>query len=117
MATLTEIVNRKGDAAVASQQIADIAEIVTKAREEYGNTDAEVSTTKVNTCDGMVDLKYLSDSDKVAVAAGEIARIRVQAIEAVECTEGANLAREVERLVAVNPVLTNITTASESEYI
>jgi len=113
--TLTQIVN--DEKMEASEKLEAINKKVKKARKAYGNEDVVIATPRVHTCDGLVDLKYLSDADKAALAAQEITSIRIRAIEATEATEGAVLTREIERLLATNSTLVNILAASDNEYI
>lgn len=115
--TLTEIINAPKKVLDASEKVVAIAKKVEQARKVYGNTDAEITAPEVNTCEGAVDLAFLDAADKVAVAGSEIRKIRVQAIETTKQTEGSVLDAEVVRLIAVNPVLCNITAATESAYI
>jgi len=115
--SLTQIINADEKTMDASAKLEAITGKVNKARKAYGNTDVEIDTPKVNTCEGRVDLQYLPDTDKVALAAQEIRMIRMRAIEAVEAIDGAVLDKEVERLLAVNATLVNLTATSDSEYI
>lgn len=101
----------------ATDKVAKLTEIVNKARAAYGNEKAEITAPKIHTCDGMVDLRYVSADDKVAVAGNELRKIKTAAIEVVSATEGALLDKEIERLIAVNPVLANLAAASDSDYI
>ena len=112
--TLTQILNSKKK---APKKLEMVAEVVAKARKKYGNTDEEITSPEVNTTEGMTDLAYLTDVDKVAMATKEINSIRVKAIESTKVTEGTILDREIERLLAINPVLTNLDSASGSEYV
>lgn len=112
---LTEII--QSEDLKADEKLSKIAKKVAKAREEYGNTDAEITAPTVNTTDGLTSLKFLSAKDKVELAALSIKAIRIEATEIVEQVEGASLSREVERLLATDAVLCNIMTKSENEYI
>jgi len=113
--TLTQIIN--DDKTEAAAKLPAISRIVSKARKAYGNSDVEIDIPEINTCEGKTGLQYLTAEDKVAVAANEISAIRVCAIEATKATDGAVLDREIERLLAVNPVLVNLETESGSDYI
>lgn len=112
--TLTQILNSKKKAA---KKLEMVAEVVAKARKKYGNTDEEITSPEVNTTEGMTDLAYLTDADKVVMASKEINSIRVKAIESTKVTEGTVLDREIERLLAINPVLANLDSTSGSEYV
>lgn len=100
-----------------SEKVVAIAEIVSKARKNYGNADIEISTIGINTTDGIVDMEYLGSGDKVAVAHREFKNCVLQAIEHCKCTEGSILDKEIESLIATNPVLVNLLKESESSYI
>lgn len=112
--TLTQILNSKKKVA---KKLEMVAEVVAKARKKYGNTDEEITSPEVNTTEGMTDLAYLTDADKVVMASKEINSIRVKAIESTKVTEGTVLDREIERLLAINPVLANLDSTSGSEYV
>lgn len=114
---LTQIINADEKTMDASAKLTAISKKIEGARKAYGNTEAVIKTPQVTTCDGLVDIAYLSDSDKVALAGQEIRTIRMKAIEAVKATDGAVLDREIERLLAVNSVLVNLTATSDSDYI
>ena len=115
MATLTEIINNKD--AKADAKLEAINDIVTNIRAKYGNTDVIVDTPEVNTTDGVVGLQYLSDEDKVAVAANVIADIRIIAIEDTKQSELIKLDKRIEELVATSNILVTLSAKSESEYI
>ena len=117
MATLTQIINTPNKKLDSASKIEAITKKVNKARKQYGNTDVEIDAPKVQTCEGLVAMTYLSDADKVALAGKEVRNIRIQAIETTECTKGAVLDREVERLLSINPILTNLEASSNSDYI
>ena len=114
---LTQIINADDKTMDAEAKIEAISAKVNRARKAYGNSDVVIATPVVNTCEGKVDLKFLSDSDKVALAGTSIRNIRMRAIEAVKATDGAVLDREIERLLAVDSVLVNLFVTSDSEYI
>ena len=107
----------------ASEELSDgekvtaIAGVVTKAREAYGNPEAKITVTGIHTTEGIKDLNLLSDESKVAVAASEVQVIIQRAVEVGKATEGAVLDREVERLIATNSILVNITDKIKSEYL
>jgi len=117
MAKLTEIFSTSSEDMTDTQKVAAIAEIVQTAREQYGNTDAEITAPEIGTCDGVRDLKLLSDKDKVAVAEMEVDAIITKAVEETKSAEGVVLDREIERLIATSQVLTNITAKVDSAYI
>ena len=114
MATITQIL--KSDAS-AEAKLQDLQKIITTARKAYGNTDAEVSVPEVNTADGVVKLTYLDDDSKLAIVERIIRQITICAVETVESTEGMVLDREIERLIATDPILCNLAATSGSAYI
>lgn len=115
--TLTQIINASTETISNAEKIEKISAVVAKARAAYGNGEVVIPSPKVNTAEGVVDIKFLTEADKVALAGAEVATIRMRAIEAVEATDGAMLDKEIERLLAVNSTLVNLTAESDSEYI
>jgi hypothetical protein len=99
------------------EKVAALADITNKARKSYGNAKETISIPTVNTAEGIRDIKYLNDEDKVAIAEVEFKNILNTAIASVDCQEGTVLDAEIERLVAINPVLVNILCRVESAYI
>jgi hypothetical protein len=100
-----------------SEKVAELASITTKARKDYGNTEQDIGEPTVNTSEGLKNIKYLNDEDKVAIAKTEFKIILNTAVASVDCQEGTVLDSEVKRLVAINPVLVNILCRVESAYI
>ena len=115
--TLTKIINAKSEEMDSAAKLVAIGEKVAKARAAYGNEEAEISVPEVNTANGFVSIEYLSDGDKVAVAAAAIEDIRMIAIETTKDAEGVMLDKEIERLLATSSVLCNLTATSGSDYI
>ena len=115
--TLTEIINADVKDISNDDKIVKLAKVIASARKAYGNGEVEIASPRVNTCDGTVDIKFLSAADKVALAGQEIRTIRAKAIQTTDVTDGAVLDKEVERLLAVNSTLVNLTAKSESAYI
>ena len=113
--TLTQLINDKDMS--TEDKLTKILSKVNTARKAYGNENSEIAVPEVNTCEGMVELTYLSNDDKVELAASEINSIRTTAIETTKYTEGSVLDREIERLLSVNPILVNLASESDSEYI
>ena len=101
----------------AKDKVNAIAEVVTKAREAYGNGDAEITAPEINTVDGLEDLAMLCDESKVAVAESEVRNIKTVAVEYTKAFEGAILDRKIEELIAISPILANITATTDSAYI
>ena len=113
--TLTEIIT--DEEMKASEKVTAIAEKVKEARAVYTDKEAEIEVPKVYTSEGHVLLTYVSDADKVALAASEIANIRAAATSAVENNEGADLTAEVTRLIGINPILMNLDSKSDNGFI
>ena len=112
--TFNEIL--KSDAS-AEAKLQDIINLVATIRKEYGNSDVEIDSPYVNTPEGMVSLKYLDDESKVIYAGHQVRSATVEAIEICESTQGAVLDKELESLIATDPILCNIATNSGSKYI
>ena len=101
----------------ANVKVARIDEIVTKARAAYGNGDADITAPEMHTADGLQDLAMLSPDSKLAIAESEVRNIKVIATEFVKAFEGAKLDKKIEELIAISPILANITASVDSEYI
>ena len=101
----------------SSGAIQELAKIVTKAREAYGNIDKEITPPEVNTINGLEDLAMLCDESKLVIAKSEVDNIRTIAVEYVKAFDGAILDRKVEELIAISPILANITAKVESSYL
>ena len=101
----------------APQVLAGVAEIVTKAREAYGNEEAKIPTAAVNTAYGTVDFEHLEDDSKVEIIRAEVMRIKVLAVEAAKDVVGTNVNKEIEKLIATNVFLNNIVSASKFDYL
>lgn len=99
------------------EKIAAIAETIAKAREAYGNVDAEIDDPFVNTAHGQMRFSNLEDDSKLAYVRNEVARIKVMAGEATEQGQGVNPNRVVEQLLATNPILTNVAAGTKFEYL
>ncbi len=90
--------------------------MVGTCRNEYGNTDVEITGVKVNSVNGMVTVSLLTTYEKVAVGEQEIRRCISQATAVSENVEGSIFDRAMEFAVACNPLLTNIGEKSTSKY-
>ena len=101
----------------SKEQVAAIAEVVIKARNAYGNGDAEITEPEINTIDGLQDISLLCDETKVAIAESEVGNIKTIAIEFCKSFEGAKLDKKIEELIAISPILANITNTVESDYL
>lgn len=99
------------------EKIAAIAKVVTKARADYGNEDAEISVGQMHTTEGMQDLAMLSDESKLAIAESEVGNIKRVATEFCKTYEGAKLDRKIAELIAISPILANITDTVDSDYL
>ena len=113
--TITEILDNQ-ETPVA-EKLKQLSKVVSKAREAYGNTATEVNAPKVNSTEGYVELKFLSPEDKLAIAKGNIRGITMETIALTELSQGAVFDKEFERLLALDPVLANISTVVTSKYL
>ena len=101
----------------AKEKIQAIANIVETARSRYGNAEAKITAPEINTINGLEDIAMLCDESKVAIAESEVTNIRLISVEYVKAFEGAILDRKIEELIAISPILANITATTESAYI
>ena len=116
--TISQILETKPKKMSATDKIVAISSVVANAREIYGNTELSITPAKsINTCNGQIPLAYISNEDKLAVVAQEVQTIKIKAIEATQATEGTVFEQEVLKLIATNPVLSNLSPAIESKYI
>lgn len=101
----------------ASDKLKRVAEIVAGAREAYGNVKAEIEAPMVHTTNGDMNFNHLEDEAKVAILRNEVSSIKAQAVEFVENTEGANMNRKIEQLLATHGMFVNISAGTKFEYI
>ena len=101
----------------ASGKILHITEVVTRARTAYGNSDHDITAPEMHTADGLQDLAMLSAESKLVIAESEVRNIKVIANEFAKSFEGAKLDKKIEELIAISPILANIATTVDSEYI
>lgn len=99
------------------EKVEAISIVVVKAREAYGNVDVDIEVPKVQTSEGYVSLTYLSDKDKVSLAELVVNEIKREVSSFTENTEGTVFDKEVERLLATNSVLTNLSVQTDSNYL
>ncbi len=115
MSSITEIL---ATAEMAdSEKLQRIAEVVAKARDSYGNTEAEITAHMVPTTHGDMNFNYLDDSSKIAILKAEVQRIKAIAVEFSEQCEGVNLNRKIEELIATNSFLVNVSAGTKFEYL
>lgn len=100
-----------------AEKLGSVAEIVAKVREAYDNTDSEVASVDVNTTYGATDFADLQDDSKVSILLNEANVIRAKAVEFGRNCEGANVNKELERLIATSAVFCNIVSKSDMSYI
>lgn len=105
------------DALTPAEQVTKIAAFTEDMRTKYGNGDVEITTPEMHTVNGLQDMEFLSDESKVAIARSEWDNIKSIAIEFTKSFEGAVLDKKIEELVAISPVLANIATQADSEYL
>ena len=101
----------------AEEKLEAVAEIVARARENYGNEDAVIESPKVDTANGWMSFVHLEDDSKVSVLRGRVAAIKAEAVEYVECNPGASINKKIEELLAIDPCFVNIASGTKFEYI
>lgn len=112
--TFTEILISDASAEVKLQELANLVKDI---RTSYGNTDIEVEVPYVTTADGMVELKYLDAESKVVLAGRQIKAATMEAVEECACNPACVLDREIERLIATNPIMCSLLANTNSKYI
>lgn len=112
--TFNEIL--KSDAS-AEAKLTDLAQLVTEIRGNYGNYNIVIDVPYVNTSDGMVAFKYIDAESKVVFAGQAVREATVEAVEICEATQGAVLDKELESLIATDPILCNLSVTSGSKYV
>jgi len=101
----------------SADKLTAVAEVVAGARSAYGNSDAVVASPKVNTANGVMSFIHLDDDSKVELLKSEVAKLKSVAVEYVETTEGADLNRKIEELLAINGMFVNIAAGTKFSYI
>ena len=101
----------------AADKLQSISEIIGKAREAYGNTEAKIAKPKVTTTEGEVDISILTVNDKLALAEREITQAAIKVSETCEDTAGSVFDKELERVLATNAILVNLTASTGSSYL
>lgn len=114
MSILKTLNKKKGNAA---DKLAAVAEAVAKARQKYGNGETVIAAPEVNTVDGLMSFVHLTDESKVEVCKAEAHRIRVEAIEFAKGVEGGIANKKIEELLAVSPIMANLTAGSDFDYL
>lgn len=113
--TLTEILDNTETP--TSEKLLQLAKVVSKAREAYGNTEETLTPPRVNTSEGFVEMKYLSNDDKLVIAKQQIRHITMEVIATTDMVEGAVFDKEFERLLSLNAHLSHITSKTDSKYL
>jgi len=113
--SITEILSNKDTA--SQEKLEQLTSIIANARKAYGNEGIPITSPKVNTTEGAKDIKYLTWDDKLALAERVIDYCVTTAIANTDCTEGAVFDSELQSLLAVNPILTNLLTKVDSKYL
>ena len=109
--TLTDEKMASGD------KLQNVAEIVASARKNYGNTEIEIESPKIETTHGSMSFIHLEDDAKVHLLRNEVAAIKAAAVECAEQYPGVNIDKKIEELIATNPLFTNIAPGTEFAYI
>lgn len=113
---LTQIFDMSTDT-TSADRLKHLATIVTKARKAYGNTSAEIATPDVNTTEGLQALDLTGTEDRLAIAASEFRNMKEVAAEFTKCYEGAIFDKKIEELIAISPIMANISAVIESDYL
>ena len=113
--TITQIIEQTE--VESSVKLKEIAEVVSKARKKYGNEDFESESPMVATTEGYVRMSGLSSNDRLALAEKAILNIKTAALEAFEQNPAIVVNKEIEKAIATNDVLINLTKVIENDYI
>lgn len=101
----------------AEAKLERVAETVAKARDSYGNADADIKPGMVNTTHGSMAFTLIDDESRVAVLQAEVGFIKAKAVEFVNQNPGASINKKIEELIAINPYFANIAGATEFDYL
>lgn len=93
----------------SEEKLTKVAEIVTKLRSSYGNSETAIKDVKVNTTHGALPFSNLQSDAKVELLMNEALNIKTVAIAAIEDNPGMVLNKKVEELIATNPLFANVT--------
>ena len=115
--TFTEIFAATAEEMTMDQKLSELNTLVATARKAYGNEEASIAEPEVNTVDGLRKISYLSAEGKVACASTAFNAIKNIAIEAHATTEGMQLDKEIESLIACDPTLCNLSASVKSAYL
>lgn len=113
---ILETLAASGKKDTAASKLKAVVALVENVRGTYGNEDTEITSVKVNSVNGWVNVGLLTADEKVAVAEQAIRSCISQATVVAESVQGAVFDRAFEAAVAVNPILTNINEKSDSQY-
>jgi len=113
--SITKILHEKETPADA--KLNRVAEVVSAARQAYGNEANEIASPMVNTSNGTMSFVHLDEDSKVAYLKGEVASLKAKAVEYHESHPGTNLNKKIEELVATNGAFCNIAAGTKFEYI
>ncbi len=113
--SLTKILSEKD--ADPAEQLEAVSEVVSVARKNYGNSDAEIESPMCETTEGRMSFVHLEDAGKVAILRRQVGLIKAAAVEYVENTPGASMTRKIEELLATNGYFANAGSGTDFEYI
>lgn len=113
--TITEILASEDIS--TREKLENIGTKVTAIREKYGNTEVTIPSPEVVTTSGIKPFAMLSQDDRLALVEREIDRIRTNAYEDSQNTEGIVLDRRIEEYIAINPILNNLQISLGSSYL
>jgi hypothetical protein len=115
--SITKILAQSKDTASDSAKIEAVAVIVAAARKAYGNCKEDITAPEIATTDGATQLEYCSDSTKISLIERETKSIKMCAMETSKTTQGVNLNKLVESLIATSPLLVNISNTTNFDYL
>lgn len=101
----------------ATNKLEAVSDIVANARQNYGNSEAEIQDPMVNTAHGSMRFSMLEAESKVELLRAEAARIKAVACEFVEQNPSANVNKKIEELISLNPLFGNIAAGTKFEYL
>jgi hypothetical protein len=113
--SLTKILSEKD--ADAEDQLSRVTDVVAKARDAYGNGDAEIEAPSVDTTEGRMSFVHLEAAGQVAILRKQVSLIKAQAVEFVDQNPGSSMNKKIEELLAINPYFANVGNSTTFDYI
>ncbi len=98
------------------ERLKTLTGMIKDIRSTYGNEESIITAVKVNSVNGMVAIGLLTKEEKLAVGEQALRSCISRATAVTENTEGALFDRTFEAFVACDPLLSNLTEKSDSQY-